>query len=124
MRLAGTDDDESDCTGINFGDRSEPPTVCSGGLPSHERPSGATAKPGVQAVQEKEPAVLVQTPVGHAPGVWHSSISEGRGTEGEGEGKKDEEKVNCGLSSAKGPLKSSRFDRSLSYLLEIINGRV
>lgn len=44
--------------------------------PSHERPLGATVKPGSQATQEKEPSVLVQTPVGHAPGIWHSSMSE------------------------------------------------
>lgn len=43
--------------------------------PSHERPLGATVKPGSQAMQVKEPSVLVQTPVGHTPGVWHSSIS-------------------------------------------------
>lgn len=44
--------------------------------PSHESPLGAAVKPGSQAVQEKEPSVLVQTPVGHAPGIWHSSVSE------------------------------------------------
>lgn len=51
------------------------PQITNGAAPSHEWPPGAAVKPGSQAVQEKEPSVLVQTPVGHAPGVWHSSMS-------------------------------------------------
>lgn len=45
-------------------------------VPSHESPSGASVKPWLQGMQEKEPSVLVHTPVGHTPGVWHSSMSE------------------------------------------------
>lgn len=45
-------------------------------LPSHESPLGATLKPGSQAMQEKEPSMLVQMPMGHTPGVWHSLMSE------------------------------------------------
>ncbi|KAG7250092.1 hypothetical protein CRUP_025898, partial [Coryphaenoides rupestris] len=35
-------------------------------------------KPGSQVMQEKEPCVLAHTPLGQAPGVWHSSTSVGR----------------------------------------------
>ena len=45
-------------------------------VPSHKSPLGATVKPGSQAMQEKEPTILVQTPMGQTPRVWHSSMSE------------------------------------------------
>lgn len=67
----GTDDCEII---VNFSEHSE--TAPTALLPSHKSPSGASVKPGSQDVQEKEPSVLVQTPVGHTPGVWHSSMSE------------------------------------------------
>lgn len=70
------DDYENDLREIiNVGDHSELPALHP---PSHVRPLYATAKPGSQAVQEKEPSVLVQAPVGHAPGFWHSSMSNGQ----------------------------------------------
>lgn len=47
-------------------------------VPSHERPLGATAKPGSQAMHRKEPCVLMQIPTGHTPGVRHSSMSTGQ----------------------------------------------
>lgn len=51
-------------------------------------------------MQEKEPSVLVQTPDGQTPGVWHSFMSE-----------KKKEKVSCRSSfEAKELLKKLFFD--------------